>query len=63
MSYQRKTKDIWKLYVKYNENDGWEHEVTEFSFLKARQVLREYRENCPQYPSKITMSRERVDNE
>ena len=60
MIYQRKTKDIWELYVKYDKANGWEHEVTENSFLAARRRLREYRQECPQYPSKIIKKRERV---
>lgn len=62
MAYQRKTRDIWKLMVDYGK--GWEHEITEFTRAEAKQRLKEYRENCPQYPARIVMDRERIeDNE
>lgn len=56
MAYIRKTIDVWRLYVNYGY--GWEHELDEFSRVEARQRLREYRENCPQYPCKIVKGRE-----
>ena len=62
MAYQRKTRDIWKLMVDYGQ--GWECELTEFTRAEAKQRLKEYRENCPQYPARIVMGRERIeDNE
>ena len=58
--YQRKTIDTWRLYVNYGQ--GWEHEITEFSRAEARQRRREYRENCPQYSTRIVYRRERRTN-
>lgn len=59
MLYQRKTRDVWKLMVNYGYGHGWEHELTEFTIAEARQRLKEYRENCPQYPARIVMAREK----
>ena len=60
MAYQRKTRDIWRLYVDYG--CGWEYELDEYSRAEIRQRQKEYRENCPQYPTKVVKSRERIDN-
>lgn len=47
---------VWKLYVHYGQ--GWEHELTELSRSEIVQRAKEYRENCPQYPIKISCGRE-----
>lgn len=52
MSYQRKTRDVYRLFVDYGQ--GWEHELDEFSLREIRQRQQEYRENCPQYPTRVT---------
>lgn len=59
MPYIRKTRDTWELHVNYGQ--GWEHEVTEFSFRAARDQRRAYRENCPEYPVKLVKRRERIE--
>ncbi len=59
MAYQRKTRDVWYLLVNYG--CGWEHEVTEFTIKEARQRLKEYWENCPQYPARLEKHRERIE--
>lgn len=56
--YQRLTRDVWELHVDYGH--GWEHEITEATFREARERRKEYRENCPQYPTKIVSRRERI---
>lgn len=56
--YKRRTRDTWQLHIDYGQ--GWEHEVTEFSFSEIRQRAKEYRENAPQYPRKIVAKRERM---
>lgn len=62
MAYQRKTRDVWRLWVDYGQ--GYELELEEFTRAEAQQRLKEYRENCPQYPARIVMGRERIeDNE
>lgn len=55
---QRKTRDAWHLMIDYGQ--GWEHETTEHSLADARARLREYRENCPQYPARLKRARERI---
>jgi hypothetical protein len=56
----RKTRDVWRLYVNYGYGHGWEHELTEDSWREARERLREYRANCPEYPIKAVKGRERI---
>ena len=58
MAYQRKTKDVWYLYANYGQ--GWEHETTEETFREAREQVKCYRENCPQYAFRIAMKREAI---
>ncbi len=41
----------WKLWVNYGQ--GWEYEIFEDSRSEGRARLREYRENCPQYPAML----------
>ncbi len=52
MARVRKTIDEWRLHVDYGQ--GFEHEVSEATWREARERRREYRENCPQYPCKLT---------
>lgn len=61
MAYQRKTRDVWHLYVDYGYGHGWEHEFDEYSAKEIRDRQREYRENCPQYPTKVVKGRERLE--
>lgn len=61
MAYQRKTRDVWRFYVNYGQ--GWEHELDEFSLRKVRQRQKEYRENCPQYPTRVVRGRERIEKD
>lgn len=56
MSYERKTIDVWWLMVDYGQ--GWEYEIGYYTLAEARKRLREYRENCLMYPSKIMKRRE-----
>ena len=46
----------WKIYVHYGQ--GWEYELFETERTEMRARLKEYRENCPQYPVKATRGRE-----
>lgn len=61
MAYQRKTRDVWRFYVNYGQ--GWEHELDEFSLREVRQRQKEYRENCPQYPTRVVRGRERIEKD
>lgn len=53
----RKYNYVYVLKVKYHPLYGYEDEVIEDSYAEARQRLREYAENCPQYPAKICRRR------
>lgn len=55
MAYKRKTADEYQLYVNYGY--GWEHELSEYTHEEAKQRRKEYRENCPRYPTKIVKKR------
>lgn len=55
MAYQRKTIDCFEFHVNYGQ--GWEHETTEFHPEDIRDKQKEYRENCPQYPTKVGKTR------
>lgn len=48
MPYKRKTCDEFHLLVDYGQ--GFEHETTESTRKEIRARLKEYRENCPEYP-------------
>lgn len=55
MSRQRTTRDEWTLRINYGQ--GWEDETTEDSYREIRARAKEYRENCPQYPTRIVCRR------
>lgn len=59
MAYQRKTRDVWRMYVDYGF--GWEYELTEYSGKEISQRRKEYRENCPQFPTRVCKGRERIE--
>jgi hypothetical protein len=46
----------WKFYLNYGQ--GWEYEIFEETFAGMKENRKAYRENCPQYPLKITRGRE-----
>ena len=48
-THVRTTVDTWQIHVDYGQ--GFEHEVTEFSFKAFRENMKAYRENC-NYPVK-----------
>lgn len=58
MSRERKTIDVWRFFVDYGY--GEEHELDEYTPSEARKRLREYQENCPQYPARIRKGREPI---
>lgn len=61
MAYQRKTRDVWYLWVNYGQ--GYELELEEETREGAKQRLKEYKENCPQYPCYISKHRERIEKD
>ena len=59
MSYTRKTKDEYIIMTNYGY--GWEEEVTEETYLAAKQTKREYLENaCSLIDIKIVKRRVKV---
>lgn len=61
MSYLRKTADEYQLHVDYGY--GFEYVLAEDTMSEARQRRKEYRENCPQYPTKIVKKRVPIKKE
>lgn len=59
--YQRKTRDVWELRVNYGFGHGWETECSEPTRAQAMQRRREYRENAPQWPTKVVKVREPIN--
>lgn len=51
----RKTIDSFELHVNYGQ--GWEHETTNWTVWHAIEERNLYRQNCPQYPTKIVKRR------
>lgn len=60
MTYQRKTRDEWQLWIDYGYGHGWEHEISEDTRKDVLQRRKEYRENCPEYPTKIKCKRVKI---
>ena len=60
MSYIRKTRDEYRLYVDYGQ--GWEHELSEDTRKEIREQVKVYQENCPQYPTKWNKVRVKIDD-
>ena len=58
MEYQRKTEDEYQLWINYG--GGWEHEISESTRAEAKAQQKTYRENCPQYPTKIIKRRVKI---
>ncbi len=56
-SHARKTRDCWRFYLHYGQ--GWEHEITEYTFEAMKVNRKAYRENCS-YPLRIVKGRERI---
>jgi len=51
----RKTADSYSIQVHYGQ--GWEDEIEEPTYKKAKQRKKEYNENCPKYPVRIVKVR------
>lgn len=56
-AYVRKTRDEWTVQVNYGYGHGWEDECTEDTRAEGLARLREYRQNVPQYPSRLRKRR------
>jgi hypothetical protein len=59
MTYVRKTRDVWEVQGNYGQ--GWECVTTENTWKEAREQVRVYRENEPQYPHRVKLVRERIE--
>lgn len=58
--YIRKTRDVYEIQVNYGYDYGFECVCTESTWKEGEARLKEYRENEPQYASKMVCKRERI---
>ena len=63
MPYTRKTRDVYVVQGLYPGPSGWEDVTEENTRTEGRARLREYRENCPEYPHRLIVRRERITPE
>lgn len=59
MKYTRKTKDEYQI-LQYYAGYGWEEVCCSDSRLEAKQTLKDYRDNQPEYPVKIKKVRVKI---
>lgn len=60
MTYTRKTRDLFVVQGYYGAQYGWEDVHAEYSRAEARERLKEYRANEPQYAHRLVTKRERI---
>jgi hypothetical protein len=53
--YIRKTRDEWQIHANYGQ--GYEHECSYDKFKEARDDIKAYRENRPEYQYKLVSRR------
>ncbi len=58
MSYIRKTKDEFQIWQ--HTAQGWEEVCAEETRREAKERLREYRENQPEYPVRMVKRRVKI---
>jgi hypothetical protein len=58
--YVRKTVDEW--HTQGNYGCGWETVTIDDNYADAKQMLRDYRENEPEYPHRLIKKRVRKEN-
>ena len=56
----RKTIDVFQILVNYGQ--GKEYACAEFTSSAARRTLKEYSENCPEFPAEMKRTRDRKTN-
>lgn len=61
MTYQRKTRDYWSIQQYTGSQYGWEEVTAEETYQDAKVNARLYRENQPEYPVRIRLKRERLE--
>ncbi len=55
---ERKTEDEYQIHQFFGKgNGGWEEVCCETNWSDAKQRIKEYRENMPEYPVKIIKKR------
>ena len=59
MAYIRKTKDVYVLLSNYG--CGWEEELEEDTLKEAKEQLKTYRENCPNYQYRLKKKRVKLE--
>lgn len=59
MAYIRKTKDVYVLLSNYGY--GWEEELEEDTLKEAKEQLKTYRENCPNYQYRLKKKRVKLE--
>ncbi len=59
MKYQRKTQDEYQIWQRTPE--AWEEVCAEKTRKAARETLKEYRENQPEYDVKIVKKRVKIE--
>lgn len=57
---KRKTIDLYEIQANYGYGDGWEYECAEYTRADAKERLKEYRINAPQYQYRCISRREHV---
>lgn len=55
MAYKRKTQDEYQIHQ--HTGQGWEEVTAETTRREARERLKEYRTNQPEYPVKMVVKR------
>jgi hypothetical protein len=60
MAYKRLTEDEYTVQGNYNSGDGWEDLTSEATRKEAKERLKEYRENEPQYSHRLIKRRVKV---
>ena len=61
MAHTRKTRDYWSIQQYTGGQYGWEEVCADATWKEARQTLKEYRENQPEYPVRARCKRERIE--
>lgn len=61
MSYKRKTTDLFVVQQYFDHEYGWEDVCSADNRKEAREDLKAYRENQPEYPARLIKRRERIE--
>lgn len=59
--YKRKTTDEWNIQGRYGSRYGWEDVSAYDNWREAREDLKAYRENEPEYPHRLTKRRIKIN--